>query len=332
MIYLKPNSKCLKFKALFYASLIGLFVTACGQKSENKTADTTDTVETEKVKPVVEITARGLEFEGPDSIPSGWNTIRFNNPSGMTHLILIGKYPDGKGLKDHQEIVAPIFQNFMDDINGKPLSAPEAGMELPEWFSEVKYYGGPGLLSAEHISETTVNLDPGTYVFECYVKTNGVFHSYSPVADVNGMAIEIIVTEEKSNVNPPVPSFSIDVSSEKGIEVNGTPAMGEQVVQVNFIDQKVYGHFLGHDVHVVELDNIEDIQEVASWMNWANPSGLETPAPAKFLGGANEMPAGSTAYFTVNLDEGNYAWVAEVPNPDSVGMLKTFTIPAEEMQ
>lgn len=38
------------------------------------------------------------------------------------------------------------------------------------------------------------------------------------------------------------------------------------------------------------------------------------------------MPAGSTAYLTVHLTPGHYAWIAEVPDPAAKGMLKTFTV------
>ncbi len=37
------------------------------------------------------------------------------------------------------------------------------------------------------------------------------------------------------------------------------------------------------------------------------------PAPAVFLGGVHEMPAGNTAYFPVSLQPGDYAWISEQP-------------------
>lgn len=63
-------------------------------------------------------------------------------------------------------------------------------------------------------------------------------------------------------------------------------------------------------------------------MSWVNPDGLQTPAPLPFVGGTNEAPAGSTVYFTMLLQPGEYAWIAEVPNAAAEGMLKTFTVPA----
>jgi hypothetical protein len=48
----------------------------------------------------------------------------------------------------------------------------------------------------------------------------------------------------------------------------------------------------------------------------------------EFLGGLNEMPAGSTGYFSANLEPGTYAWIAEIPGTRAKGMLKTFTVEA----
>jgi hypothetical protein len=54
-----------------------------------------------------------------------------------------------------------------------------------------------------------------------------------------------------------------------------------------------------------------------------------SPAPAEFLGGTNEMPAGATSYFNVTLEPGDYAWIAEVSRAGEKGMLVRFTVPAD---
>ncbi|GMQ81782.1 MAG: hypothetical protein BMS9Abin05_1218 [Rhodothermia bacterium] len=64
-------------------------------------------------------------------------------------------------------------------------------------------------------------------------------------------------------------------------------------------------------------------------MNWGQPLGSQTPSTVEFLVGTHEMPAGSTAYFTVILEPGRYAWISEVPSPDTKGMLKTVTVEAK---
>ena len=61
-------------------------------------------------------------------------------------------------------------------------------------------------------------------------------------------------------------------------------------------------------------------------MDWTRVGGLETPAPARFVGGLNEMPAGSEAYLHLDLEPGRYAWIAEVPGAAALGMLQVFEL------
>jgi hypothetical protein len=279
---------------------------------------------------VVEVTARGLEFEAPDEILSGWATFRLNNESGMIHFATLQRLPEGIALKDQQEQVAPVFQKGMDLLNaGEADAAMEKFGEIPEWVGQVVFMSGPGLTSVGHTAETSVYLEPGTYLLECYVKTNGVFHSYNPSPSAYGMVHEITVMEESSNAAEPRATLTITLSSARGIEVQGDPTPGEHTVAVYFEDQQIHENFLGHDVHLARLENDTDIEELAIWMDWTQPTGLEIPSPVEFLGGTHEMPAGGTAYFTVRLEAGDYAWIAEVPSPSEKGMLKTFTVPPD---
>jgi uncharacterized cupredoxin-like copper-binding protein len=279
---------------------------------------------------VVEIVARGLTFEAPDEIPSGWTTFRLKNESGMVHFALIERLPEGIGLEEQQEEVAPVFQEGMDLLNeAKVDAAMEAFGKLPAWFGDLVFLGGPGLVSPGRSAEATVYLEPGTYMIECYVKTKGVFHSYNPDPDTYGMVHALTVTEEESGASAPTPTLEITLSSEQGMEVDGTVGAGQHTVAVHFSDQVAHENFVGHDVHLVRLEEDTDMEVLKRWMDWTQPTGLETPAPAVFVGGINEMPAGETAYFTVVLEPGRYALIAEVPNAGEKGMLKTFTVPPE---
>ena len=277
---------------------------------------------------VVEVTARGLTLEAPDSISSGWTTFQLKNESDMTHFAILERMPEGRGLVDQQEIVAPVFQEGMNLLNeGKGEAAMEAFGKLPPWFGDILFMGGPGLIAPGRTAEAAVYLEPGMYVLECYVKTNGIFHSYNPSPDEYGMVHEITVTEDSSGAAAPTSTLDLTISSERGIEIEGDVGPGEHTIAVHFEDQVVHEHFLGHDVHLVRLQDDTDIEGLAAWMDWSQPTGLETPAPAEFLGGTHDMPAGETAYFTVDLEPGNYAWIAEVPDPAGKGMLVRFTVP-----
>lgn len=276
---------------------------------------------------VVEIVARGLSFDAPDSVPSGWTTIRLRNESEMAHFALLQRLPEGVGIAHHQREVAPVFQQGFDLLKAGDGDAAMAKFgELPAWYADVVFVGGVGLLDAGLAGQTTLQLEPGRYLIECYVKTGGTFHSYNPSPRAYGMVRELIVTPDSSENPEPSAAVNLTISSGRGIEVAGELTAGIQTVAVRFEDQKAHEHFVGHDVNLVRLEDDTDMTALAGWMDWSKAGGLETPAPAVFLGGAQEMPAGEGAYVTVNLEAGRYAWIAEVPNPAAKNMVKEFTV------
>lgn len=276
---------------------------------------------------LVEVVARGLTLEAPDEIAAGWTTFRFRNESPMTHFVVVERVPEGQGIASQQTEVAPVFQEGMDLLAAGDADGAMAKFgELPAWFGEIVFFGGPGLTAPGLTSEATVLLEPGTYLLECYVKTNGVFHSYNPDPTVFGMVHEFRVTPDATAATEPTPTVRLSVSSSTGIEMTGSPGAGQNMVAVHFTDQTVHENFVGHDVHLFRVPDGLDLAQVERWMDWTRPDGLQTPAPVEFLGGLNEMPAGSTGYFAVTLTPGTYAWVSEVPGSAAKGMLRTFTV------
>lgn len=299
-----------------------LLTWACERTQEGLTV-----LETPRAENTVDIIARGLTFHAPDEISSGWNTLRFINESGMEHFALLERLPEGISLSDQQSQVAPIFQQGMDLLNAGDGDAAMAKFgELPAWFGDIVFLGGPGFLSPGRTAEATLFIEPGTYLIECYVKTNGIFHSYNPDPNVFGMVHRFEVTEDGNITVAPPASLEVKVSSENGFELSGTPVIGKNAVKVRFVDQIVYENFVGHDVHIAKVPEDFSAEALVTWMNWTLAEGLETPAPVSFVGGINEMPGGTTAYFTVDLEPGTYAWIAEVPDADKKGMLELFTV------
>lgn len=315
-------------RGLIAATVLSLTAAGCTESptppdsSSLAMAASPASVEAHARRGVVDIVASGLQLHAPSTIPAGWTTFRLDNQSAVTHFVAIEKLPAGKTLADSEAEVLPIFQAGMDLLIAGDVPAALAKFgELPAWFFNIVFTGGPGLTAPGGSSEVTVHLEPGTYVLECYVKTpGGQFHSYL------GMVAQIVVTDDESGAAEPEPTMELTVRN-SGFAFPAEVRPGHHVVAVHFAEQQTNGNFVGNDVHLVRLADDTDLDELSDWMNWTAPAGLATPAPARFLGGIEEMPAGRTGYIDLVLRPGRYAWVGEVDDAIGKGMLRTFIVP-----
>lgn len=276
----------------------------------------------------VSIKTEQMDFQMPDQIKAGWNTFVYSNESLEPHFFMLEKYPEGKTIEDAKEFVVPVFQNGMNFINeGKMEEAMAEFSNIPEWFGQIIFTGGSGLVSPGSSSQTTLKLDPGYYLIECYVKMpNGIFHT------TMGMLDEFTVIEEPSGIDPPDVDYEIKISSSEGIIVDKPITEGEWTFSVEFVDQSVYENFVGHDINLVKVATDADLNVLQKWINWTDPRGLISPAPEgfTFLGGVNDSPAGSIGYFTARIEQGRYCLISEVPNPNEKNMLIEFIVGSAE--
>ncbi|MDX1472032.1 MAG: hypothetical protein R3213_11095 [Flavobacteriaceae bacterium] len=310
--------------------LLGLVIfTSCADGEKNTADDISDTEEVTIDEPnyyengVLTVVTEAMDFQTADTLKSGWNKIVYKNLSPEVHFVLLDLYPEGKSVENAKEDIAPPFDEGMAYLNeGNVDSAMVAFGKLPEWFPEIKFVGGTGLISPQHTAESMVNLKPGTYVMECYVKmADGTFHLS------HGMVKGLTVLEESTNLQPPAADYTISIST-AGLNMEGSPSSGKKTFRVNYQDQKTYEHFLGHDVNLVRYENSVKTDSLIPWLNWMNPTGLKTPPPAgfTFLGGVNNMLAGDTGYFEVDLTPGNYLLISEVPDAKKKGLYKEFKV------
>ena len=314
--------------ALIIMSLFTLcFLESCKTDRNDPNLETSTDHEKEVIEvqdDAIEIITKNMDFQMSDTIPSGWNTLRYKNLSTQTHFVLIDKYPEGKSSKDAEELVGPVFDRAMKLINeGKTEEGYAEFANLPEWFSEVVFLGGVGLVSPGQVAETTLHLKPGEYLMECYVKMeNGIFHTSM------GMTKDFVVSGSDSGNPEPVADIEIEISGTDGIVVKDSIGAGPQTFSVFYKDQKAHENFVGHDVNLAKLDENGSLEALENWMNWADPKGLIEPAPPglTFLGGTNDMPEGSKAYFHADLKPGNYVLISEVPAPSTKNMMKTFVV------
>ena len=316
----KYNANFVLIGKIAFVLATGLLLYSC-KKEKKETIEVSHDLKKEQI---VEIITKNMDFQMADTIPSGWNTFHYKNQSNQTHFILIDKYPEGKTSEDAEKLVAPVFDKAMTLImEGNAEAGYAEFANLPEWFSEVVFVGGSGLVSPNQICETTLKLVPGNYIIECYVKmSNGKFHTSM------GMTKDIVVTDKASGQDEPKADINIEISSTDGIVVNDSISLGHQIISVTFKDQIVHENFVGHDLHLVKMDSIADLKDLEIWMNWADPKGLIEPAPKgiTFIGGVNDMPAGNKGYFSAHLVPGKYVLISEVPNASNKNMLKTFEL------
>lgn len=275
---------------------------------------------------VVDVIAEDFAFDAPEQIPSGWTTFRLENTGEETHFLLVTRIPDGRTIEDYELDLGVPFGEIWYRIRDEGLDKMEAlealGPALPEWYvTGAEVVGGPGMVVPGGVSMATMELEPGTYILECFLKTaEGEFHW------MEGMVREIEVTEERSEAAPPEASVRLTLTLD-GIAMEGQPSAGTNVVELTFAEQPEAG--FGNDVHVVRLDGEQspDVspEALVPWMDAFNVDGLRNPAPAPFVGGSHERVAGRTVYFTVDLLPGRYAWITE--NSDLAGGLyQEFTV------
>ena len=306
--------------------VLTLLAASCISKEKQK--DEVDISSKKVINPLkegqVEIITKSMEFFSADTLYSGWNTLFYENQSQEVHFVLMDLYPSGKSVEDTKKDVLPPFDEGMKLImEGDLDNAVAAFGKLPEWFQDIKYKGGTGLISPKYTAKSTIYLEPGTYAMECYVKMfNGEWHTS------HGMLKQIIVKEESTTLEPPAPSIRIDISGTDGIVLNDTIQGGKQIFQTNFIDQKIYEHFVGHDINLVRYENGANLDSLVQWMSWMNPKGLITPSPDgfTFLGGMNNLSGGEKGFFEAELTSGNYVLISEVPDADKKKLLYPFSI------
>jgi hypothetical protein len=266
----------------------------------------TDTPAATKTSHVVEVIARDFSFEAPEQLPSGWTTFRFVNEGEQEHFMALTRMPEGLTVDDYlNDVVHGAFGGAMAPYYEGEVELATALENLvamiPEWYAEVTPSGGAGLLSGGMVSETTVELEPGYYVMECYVKApDGRFH-----VDM-GMLRGLTVTEAASGAATPEGTVEVTLANYV-IDAPDRLDAGKHTVKVRYLENP--DGFFMHDVHLARMTDDVSIEDVIPWMSWID--GMVSPAPVEFLGGADQMPAGNTAYLEVDLEPGAYAWISE---------------------
>jgi hypothetical protein len=272
------------------------------------------------VSSLIEVKATDYAFTAPPTFPSGWVTLQFDNQGSETHFLILWRLPEGKNFDQYASEIAQPFNTLYKEYRAGTLDQAEffeqLGAALPEWFPTAQRMGGPGFTAPGRTSQTTVYLEPGDYVMECYVRKKDegdTFHGK------HGMLRPLIVTDALAGETPPEADIEITLSNYE-ISIEGEPSAGDHTVRVR-VEEDPEGLIL-HNVHLARLDDGTAAEEVAQWLDWVDH--MLPPAPAEFLGGAGQLLAGNESYFNVSLEPGRYAWVSETWGAQ--GMVQEFVV------
>ncbi len=313
--------------------LVGLvtvfLLIGCDEQPQNGSAESKSSANQEKQN-ILPIGIDGWTFVGPSQIPSGWTKVRVNNDSGMIHHALVYRLPEGvTDVMIADMVIEPIQKSLTARLEGDLDKANQIMSTIPGWIAETVYLGGPGMMSDGIVGEATMYLAPGNYIVECYVKTNGMQHNYNPEPGMHGMVLPLTVTAEDGGMAEPEANVTLAITKSGFDIVDGAFKTGANSVRVTFVEQQLFGGLIGLDAHVFRIDPETDVAQAVQWMNPFSNEGQETPAPAYFVGGIHDMPQGSTGYFTVDLEEGDYGIVAEVPGAHEMGLFTQFSVTAD---
>jgi len=278
-----------------------LFMTSCSQNdtqsdtsmSESSAmSHTQDSMEASQY--VAEYAALDFVFAGPAEIPSGWITFRMPNRGEEHHVMLLLQLPEGVSYAEYYSASQQRSENG----------------ETPEWWGEWVIMGGPAALGPGLTGETTVKLDPGEYAMICPVPSaDGTPHS------ALGMMRPLTVTEEESGAPEPKADITLTMRSLE-FELDKVITPGRHTIAVRFENQP---EGKPHDVHVARLGPDQTLEDFTASM-----AGDIEFGDFFFIGGAEDMPEGHTAYFTADFEPGRYAFWCHGHSAD--GMVQEFTV------
>ena len=108
-------------QALIVIGISPIFFLTLSCKSENTEIELTP--ESVEKNNVIEILTENMDFQAPDTIPSGWTTWRYTNKSTQPHFILIDDYVDSITVKEFKEELLPAYGEGISKLyEGKNIS------------------------------------------------------------------------------------------------------------------------------------------------------------------------------------------------------------------
>ena len=214
----------------------------------------------------VDVQGDEYAFVMPDEAEGGVVTFNISNVGEEFHEYALGRLDEGKTLDDVKAVLA------------------DGGEDAPEWFTDV---GGVPVLSPGEELGLTRELDPGTYVFLCFLP--------SPQGEPHvslGM-LKAFDLDGNSDRDLPEPGAVITADS-SGYDVPALEA-GKQTIELRNADDREREFFL------IALEPGKTLEDLDRFFEQGEGKG--TP-PATFHGAMQTIPAGTSVFLEIDLEEG----------------------------
>lgn len=245
--------------------------------------------------PVAIFVAEEYAFEGPDTLPAGWTTVRIHNHGHEPHHIQLLKLTEGKTVADlSSALQGPLIQ-------------------VPTW---ARHMGGPNGVSSGRIAEARVHLDPGSYALICVIPSiDGTPHV------ALGMTKKLQVTEQGDAARRLVNHYHLAMRDYEFVVVEPISKGRHSFYVKNRGTQP-------HQVSLVRLDPDSSAGDILA----AFTPGVTTALPGTLVGGMTGLEPGGEGAFTADLPEGRYALICLFPNPSAPsshavkGMVMNFSV------
>jgi hypothetical protein len=215
----------------------------------------------------VELRGDEYAFVMPSPIEGGWTTLEFSNTGDEWHEFALAKLGAGKTIDD--------VQTYLAD--------PKSQQQPPPAWVQIRA-GIPTLDGGEEAS-LTQRFEPGRYVLLCFLPApDGKSHIE------HGMLREFVV-EGDAEADAPQADATLELGAWKTApQLEG----GERTIELRNDGDRPAGVFLT----AFEPGRTE--QDLENW----EEGGMRGPAPARFLGGAIDVPPHTSVYYTVELEQG----------------------------
>ncbi len=243
----------------------------------------------------VTFTAQDYSFSGPETIQSGWTRIKLENEGPDYHHVQLVRLSEGKTTDD---LVAA--------FNESPV--------LPDWAEEI---GGPNPPEAGQSSEAIVDLKAGNYALICTVPDRqGVPHIQ------HGMFKSLTVEEADNTAVEPEADTTIDMA-DFSFTLSAPIQAGRQTIRVNNAGAQ------GHEVFLAKLAPERTLEDFLA--SFSPEADFDAPV-WQAQGGISVIEPGASAYFTVDVEPGQYILVCFAPDEETgaphlmQGMVQEITI------